>query len=82
MGETPEQQALETRFAAARLRERELNLIELERSNERRRRVLELADRPFRRFLHENGALLLQVGAGMAVGSGVAIAVTLLLAQR
>jgi len=34
---------------------------------------------PFRRLLHEDGALLVQIGVGMAVGAGVAFAVTLLL---
>lgn len=79
MGEASEQQALETRLAAARLRQRELNLIEPERSDERRQRSLELADRPFRRLLHEDGALLVQIGVSIAVSAGVALAVTLLL---
>lgn len=79
MGETPEQQALEWRFAAARLRQQELDIIELERANERRRRSLELADRPFRRFLLEEGVLLVQVAAGIFVGAGIALILTQLL---
>lgn len=72
-------QSLEDRHAAALRLQRELQIMELERSNAERVRYLRLANQPVRLYIYENGPILVQLVLWMLCGAGLAAAVSILM---